>query len=226
MHIIINKVVPYINPNLLLRSIQGMNSEIKFDDFRVKIGIGSFSVFKQLLNFLAHNKIGIQLDTNGKQTLLFSEMDRIRASFLSLQMGCDIQECSKVLSWKDFEYFTSELLTMFEYSTKVNIVLSKPRAQLDIIGIKNDFAITIDCKHWKYSNKTTLTIYAEKQIRRTMLWLEREKKITKAIPMIITLDNAIFKFINGVPVVPILTLKSFLKEFDKQDESILLIRKN
>jgi hypothetical protein len=226
VHIIINKVVPYINPNLLLRSIQGMNSEIKFDDFRVKIGIGSFSVFKQLLNFLAHNKIGIQLDTNGKQTLLFSEIDRIRASFLSLQMGCDIQECSKVLSWKDFEYFTSELLTMFEYSTKVNIVLSKPRAQLDIIGIKNDFAITIDCKHWKYSNKTTLTIYAEKQIRRTMLWLEREKKITKAIPMIITLDNAIFKFINGVPVVPILTLKSFLKEFDKQDESILLIRKN
>ncbi len=226
MHIIINKLVPYINPNLLLRSIQGMNSEIKFDDFRVKIGIGSFSVFKQLLNFLAHNKIGIQLDTNGKQTLLFSEIDRIRASFLSLQMGCDIQECSKVLSWKDFEYFTSELLTMFEYSTKVNIVLSKPRAQLDIIGIKNDFAITIDCKHWKYSNKTTLTIYAEKQIRRTMLWLEREKKITKAIPMIITLDNAIFKFINGVPVVPILTLKSFLKEFDKQDESIILIRKN
>ena len=203
-----------------------MNSEIKFDDFRVKIGIGSFSVFKQLLNFLAHNKIGIQLDTNGKQTLLFSEIDRIRASFLSLQMGCDIQECSKVLSWKDFEYFTSELLTMFEYSTKVNIVLSKPRAQLDIIGIKNDFAITIDCKHWKYSNKTTLTIYAEKQIRRTMLWLEREKKITQALPMIITLDNAIFKFINGVPVVPILTLKSFLKEFDKQDESILLIRKN
>jgi hypothetical protein len=226
VHIIINKLVPYINPNLLLRSIQGMNSEIKFDDFRVKIGIGSFSVFKQLLNFLAHNKIGIQLDTNGKQTLLFSEIDRIRASFLSLQMGCDIQECSKVLSWKDFEYFTSELLTMFEYSTKVNIVLSKPRAQLDIIGIKNDFAITIDCKHWKYSNKTTLTIYAEKQIRRTMLWLEREKKITKAIPMIITLDNAIFKFINGVPVVPILTLKSFLKEFDKQDDSILLIRKN
>ena len=104
--------------------------------------------------------------------------------------------------------------------------MSKPRAQLDVIGIKNDFAITIDCKHWKYNNKTPLTIYAEKQIRRTMLWLEREKKITQALPMIITLDNAIFKLINGVPVVPILALKSFLKEFDKHDESILLIKKN
>jgi hypothetical protein len=202
-----------------------MNSEIKFDDFRLKIGIESFSVFKQLLNFLAKNKIGILLDKNGKQTLLFSEMDRIRASLLALQLGCDIQECSKVLSWKDFEYFTSELLTMFEYNTKVNIVLSKPRAQLDVVGIKKDFAITIDCKHWKYSNKTTLTIYAEKQIRRTMLWLQREKKITKALPIIITLDNAFFKFINGVPIVPILTLKSFLNEFDKTDESIFLINK-
>jgi hypothetical protein len=166
------------------------------------------------------------LDKNGKQTLLFSEMDRIRASILALQRGCDIQECSKVLTWKDFEYFTSELLTMFEYITKVNIVLSKPRAQLDVIGIKNDFAITIDCKHWKYNSKTTLTIFVEKQIRRTMLWLQREKKITKALPLIITLDNTCFKFINGVPIVPILTLKSFLNEFDKTDESLFFINKS
>ena len=203
-----------------------MSNEVNFNDFRLKTGIENVAIFKQLLNFLDKNRIGICLDKNGKQMLIFSKMDRIRASLLALQLGCDIQECSKLLSWKDFEYFTSELLSLFEYQTKVNIILSKPRAQLDVIGIKNDFAITIDCKHWKYSNKTTLTIYAEKQIRRTMLWLEREKKITQALPMIITLDNAIFKFINGVPVVPILTLKSFLKEFDKHDESILLIKKN
>jgi hypothetical protein len=203
-----------------------MSNEVNFNDFRLKTGIESVAIFKQLLNFLAKNRIGISLEKNGKQMFVFSKMDRIRASLLALQLGCDIQECSKLLSWKDFEYFTSELLILFEYQTKVNINLSKPRAQLDVIGIKNDFAITIDCKHWKYSNKTTLTIYAEKQIRRTMLWLEREKKITQALPMIITLDNAIFKFINGVPIVPILTLKSFLKEFDKHDESILLIKKN
>jgi hypothetical protein len=202
-----------------------MSNEVNFNDFRLKTGIENVAIFKQLLNFLDKNRIGTCLDKNGKQMLIFSKMDRIKASLLALQLGCDIQECSKLLSWKDFEYFTSELLSLFEYNTKVNIVLSKPRAQLDVIGIKNDFAITIDCKHWKYSNKTILTIYAEKQIRRTMLWLEREKKITKALPMIITLDNAIFKIIKGVPVVPILTLKSFLKEFDKHDESILLIKK-
>ena len=188
-----------------------MSDEVNLNDFRLKTGIESVAIFKQLLNFLDKNRIGICLDKNGKQMLIFSKMDRIKASLLALQLGCDIQECSKLLSWKDFEYFTSELLSLFEYQTKVNIILSKPRAQLDVIGIKNDFAITIDCKHWKYSNKTTLTMYAEKQIRRTMLWLEREKKITQALPMIITLDNATYKFNNGVPVVPILTLKSFLK---------------
>ena len=56
--------------------------------------------------------------------------------------------------------------------------------------------------------------------------ITKRKKITKALPMIITLNNSIFKFIKGVPVVPILTLKSFLKEFDNSDESMLLINKN
>jgi hypothetical protein len=203
-----------------------MTTEITLNDFRSKTGIENVTVLKQLLKFLFQHKIGSLLEKNGKKTLLFSDIDRIKASLLSIQLGCDIHECSKLLSWKDFEYFASELLNLFEYSTRVNIVLSKPRAQLDVIGIKNNFAITIDCKHWKYNNKTSLSMYAEKQIRRTMLWFQREKTITRVLPMILTLYSSNFGFINGVPIVPILTLKSFLNEFDKYEDSITLIRKN
>lgn len=219
-------MVDYIHPNLLLRSIQWMTTEITLNDFRSKTGIESRTVLKELLKFLSKHKIGLLLEKNGRKTLLFSEIDRIKASLLSLQLGCDIHECSKLLSWKDFEYFTSELLNLFEYSTRVNIVLSKPRAQLDVIGIKNNFAITIDCKHWKYNNKTSLSIYAEKQIKRTLLWFQREKTITKVLPIIITLNSSNFGFINGVPIVPILTLKSFLNEFDTYEDSVTLIKKN
>ncbi|HJU58524.1 MAG TPA: hypothetical protein VJ583_02145 [Nitrososphaeraceae archaeon] len=218
-------MVEYIHPNILLKSIKWMNTEITLKDFKSKTGIESIIVLKQLLKFLFQNKIGSLLDKDGKKILLFSEIDRIKASLLSLQLGCDIQECSKILSWKDFEHFTCELLSLFEYSTRLNIVLSKPRAQLDVIGIKNNFAITIDCKHWKYNNKTSLSIYTEKQIRRTLLWLQREKKITKVLPMIITLHPSNFGFINGVPIVPILSLKSFLNEFDKYEDSIILIKR-
>lgn len=219
-------MVNYIHPKILLKSIQWMNTEITLNDFRSKTGIESNTVLKQLLDFLFQNKIGSFLEKNEKKILLFSDIDRIKAALLSLQLGCDIHECSKLLSWKDFEYFTSELLNLFEYSTRVNIVLSKPRAQLDVIGIKNNFAITIDCKHWKYNNKTNLSMFAEKQIRRTLLWLQREKTITKVLPMIITLHSSSFGFINGVPIVPILTLRSFLNEFDKYEDSITLIMKN
>jgi hypothetical protein len=219
-------LVDYIHPNILLKSIQWMTPEITLNDFRSKTGIENVTVLKQLLKFLFQHKIGSLLEKNGKKTLLFSDIDRIKASLLSLQLGCDIHECSKLLSWKDFEYFASELLNLFEYSTRVNIVLSKPRAQLDVIGIKNNFAITIDCKHWKYNNKTSLSIYAEKQIRRTLLWFQREKTITKVLPMILTLYSSNFGFINGVPIVPILTLKSFLNEFDKYEDSITLIKRN
>jgi Mg2+/citrate symporter len=202
-----------------------MNNEITLNDFKTKTGIKSVIVLKQLLGFLFQHKIGLLLEKNGKKTLSFSDVDRIKISLLSLELGCDIQECSKLLSWKDFEYFTSELLNLFEYNTKVNIVLSKPRVQLDVIGIKNNFAITIDCKHWKYNNNTTLSIYAEKQKRRSLLWLNRQMTITTVLPIIITLFSSDFRFIQGVPIVPIVALKSFLNDFDKYEDSITLIKK-
>lgn len=219
-------MVDYIHPGILLKSIPGMIYEITVDDFRLQTGIENITIFKQLLKFLYQHNIGLLEERKGKKILSFSKIDRIKTSLLSLQLGCDIQECSKLLSWKDFEYFTSELLILFEYKTKVNIILSKPRAQLDVIGIKKNFAITIDCKHWKYNNITSLTTYAEKQIRRTLLWLQREKKINKALPVIITLNPSNIRFINGVPIVPILNLKSFLNEFDKYEDSITLIKKS
>ena len=218
-------MVDYIHPNILLKSIQSMNNEITLNDFKTKTGIESVTVLKQLLGFLFQHKIGLLLEKNGKKTLSFSDVDRIKTSLLLLELGCDIQECSKLLSWKDFEYFTSELLNLFEYNTKVNIVLSKPRIQLDVIGIKNNFAITIDCKHWKYNNNTTLSIYAEKQKRRSLLWLNRQMTITTVLPIIITLFSSDFRFIQGVPIVPIVALKSFLNDFDKYEDSITLIKK-
>jgi hypothetical protein len=219
-------LVDYIHPNILLKSIQSMTNEITINDFKTKTGIKSVTVSRQLINFLIQHKIGLLLEKNGKKILSFSVIDRIKTSLLSLELGCDIQECSKLLSWKDFEYFASELLNLFEYNTKVNIVLSKPRAQLDVIGTKNNFAITIDCKHWKYNNNTNLSIYAEKQKRRSQLWLDRQKSTRTVLPMIITLFSPNFRFIQGVPLVPILALKSFLSDFDKYEDSYTLLRKN
>jgi hypothetical protein len=202
-----------------------MSHEITVNDFKTQTGIESITVLKQLLKFLFQHKIGSLLEKNGKETLSFSDIDRIKTSLLSLELGCDIEECSKLLSWKDFEYFTSDLLNLFEYRTMVNIVLSKPRAQLDVIGIKNKFAITIDCKHWKYNNSTNLSIFAEKQKRRSLLWIDRQMSITTVLPMIITLFSSSFRFIHGVPIVPIMALKSFLKDFNEYEDLIILIRK-
>jgi hypothetical protein len=215
-----------MHPRILLKSIPNMTNEISLEDFRLQTGIENIKIFKQLLKYLYQHNIGLVVERKGKKILSFSTIDRIKTSLLSIQLGCDIQECSNLLSWKDFEYFTSELLNLFEYDTKVNIILSKPRAQIDVIGIKKNFAITIDCKHWKYNNKTNLTTYAERQRKRSSYWLQQEKKITNVLPMVITLNFSSFKFINGVPIVPILGLKSFLNEFDKYEDFFTLLTKN
>ena len=54
-----------------------MSGEVNLNDFRLKTGIESIAIFKQLINFLAKNRIGICLDKNGKQMLIFSKMNEL-----------------------------------------------------------------------------------------------------------------------------------------------------
>jgi hypothetical protein len=88
--------------------------------------------------------------------------------------------------------------------------------EIDVIGTNNKLAIVADCKHWKRYSHSSISAYAEKQIRRTKI-LCRTKRRTKynishAIPIILTLYSIDVKFIDGVPIVPISKFKSFIED--------------
>jgi hypothetical protein len=65
--------------------------------------------------------------------------------------------------------------------------------------------------------------YVDKQIIRTKNYLRNNKKIKKALPMLLTLYDSNFKFINGIPIVPISFFKSFIFEFESFNENIAYI---
>jgi hypothetical protein len=190
-------------------------------EFQNKVEPDNDSVFKAIVKYLVNSNIG-QLSEKDK-TISFSRSDKIRIALIAIRNGCDIQECSRLLSWQDFESLTSQILGHFEYDTKVNIVLTKPRCQLDVIAIKKDFLISIDCKHWKNYSKSAIMPYVDKQIIRTKIYLSNNKKIKKALPMLLTLYDSNFKFINGTPIVPISFFKSFIFEFESFNDNIAYI---
>ena len=214
----------FLHPKILMKVI----SHIEAGRFHLKVfqntlELDNDSVFQDIVKYLLNNNIG-QLSEKDK-TISFSRSDKIWITLNAIRKGCDIQQCSRLLSWQDFESLTSQILGHFEYDTKVNIVLTKPRCQLDVIAIKNDFLISIDCKHWKNYSKSAIMPYVDKQIIRTKNYLRNNNKIKKALPMLLTLYDSNFKFINGIPIVPISFFKSFIFEFESFNDNIAYISK-
>jgi hypothetical protein len=188
--------------------------EITLEEFQAKSGIGSRTIAKDVLNYMVNYGIG---SPTFRCHYVFTKADRMRLSLLALQKGCDIENISRSLSWKDFEALTSEILVLNGYSTKTNVYFSKPRRmQIDVIGANNNLAIVADCKHWKRYSISSISSYAEQQIRRTRIlcWARNRIRysISHAIPIILTLYSMDVKLIDGVPIVPISKFKSFIED--------------
>ena len=163
---------------------------------------------REILDNFMQNGIG----TFENKLIHFNENDKLKTSLLAIRMGAPIAEISSILDWKDFESLVSEILESREFDTIRNVILTKPRMEIDVIGIKNGVAILIDCKHWKRLSYSSLETAVNKQIERTKRYVAKEK-IHAAVPAIVTLYQEEVKFINKVPIVPIFQLDSFCEEF-------------
>ena len=163
---------------------------------------------KMILENLLQNGIG-----RLKEDLVyFDENDKLKTCLLTISMGAPIDEISRLLDWKDFESLVAEMLDSSNFDTTRNLVLTKPRMEIDVVGIKSGVAILIDCKHWKRLNDSSLEKAVQKQIERTKHYLSKEE-IRAAVPAIVTLYEEKLRFINNVPIIPIFQLNSFCEEF-------------
>ena len=188
----------------------------------MRSGIISNIFAKKVLEFLANSGVGSNLSTGIK----FSESDRLKAALMCLKMGCDEENISKMLNWKDFELLSSELLRILGYVTKTNVYFTKPRMEIDVIGIKSGFAIIADCKHWKYNSVSSTSRCARKQSQRTEFLLRRVNNIYSAVPIILTLHDITINFIEGIPIVPISKFKSFINDVHCYFDQIHVIFNN
>lgn len=208
-----------MHPELLARAISGISSETTAELFRIRARIVSELVAERVLDFLSNNGIG----TSSGSKILFSKEDRLKIAILALKMGCDIEQISIQLDWKDFEALTSKILRLSGYKTAVHVFFSKPRMEIDVVGTNSKFAIAVDCKHWKNSSLSTLSSYVKKQIERTKILLAKESNISSAIPMILTLHYNKVRFIEGTPVVPITEFNSFLNGLEDNISGVYVL---
>lgn len=155
-------------------------------------------------------KMGIGTKTNEKY--YFEEGDKLKVAIKLLENGFPLDEVAISLNWRDFEGLTAEILGAKNFSVIKNLVLTKPRMEIDVIGIRLGVAMLIDCKHWKKYDMSSLTNTVKKQIERTKHYISKTPGAL-AVPVIVTLYQDKINFIDRVPIVPIFQFSSFVDEF-------------
>ena len=209
-----------MNPKLVVKGINGIiEGGVSVTDFSVICELDEINA-KELLYTLVQNGIG----TLNDDVVDFDiPHDRLQTALFAISLGADLEDVSEYLNWKDFESLTGIILEEKDFEVTKNLILTKPRMEIDIIGKKMDIALLIDCKHWKNMSKSALDEIVRKQIERVKHFVSIEN--ISALPVIVTLHQETIQFVGNVPIVPIMKLSSFLDEFVGNLDSLKSIEK-
>ena len=208
-----------MNPKLVVKGINGViEGGVSVSDFSVICELDEITA-KELLYTLVQNGIGV---LNDDLVDFDIPNDRLQTALFAINLGATVEEVSEYLTWRDFESLTGLILEQKDFEVTKNLILTKPRMEIDVIGKKMDIALLIDCKHWKNMSKFALDEIVKKQIERVKRYVS-DKNIS-SLPVIVTLHQEI-QFIDNVPIVPIMKLSSFLDEFVGNLDSLKSIEK-
>jgi len=196
-----------VNPGMVIGLRGIIPGGISVEDFSAVTELNLIDS-KTILDEFIKNDIGSKQD----DSYYFEVSDKLKIAVALLEKGFPIDEISIALDWRDFEGLTAEILSSKNFAVIKNLILTKPRMEIDVIGIRLGIAILIDCKHWKRYSTSSLTSAVKKQIERTKKYVEKTQGAI-AVPVIVTLYQDKVNFIENVPIVPIFQFASFIDEF-------------
>ena len=150
--------------------------------------------------------------------------NKLKNALSDIKSGVPIEEASRDVDWKDFEGLVAEVLESKNFEVVRNFRMKKPTMEIDVVGIRLDTAVLIDCKHWKRMSNSALEEIVQKQVERVKHYVSITDEIMAA-PVIVTLYQEGVKLINKVPIVPIMQFSSFIDEFYGNLENIRIVKK-
>ena len=150
--------------------------------------------------------------------------NKLKTALSDIKSGVPIEDASRDVDWKDFEGLVAEILESKNFEVIRNFRMRKPTMEIDVVGIRLDTAVLIDCKHWKRMSNSALEKIVLKQIERVKHYVATTNEIMAA-PGIVTLYQEATKVVNKVPIVPIMQFSSFIDEFYGNLEDIRTVEK-
>jgi len=170
------------------------------------------------------------------------EMDtaqRMRLAERLVHEGHDPQKVSRTLDWREFEEFAGESLELNGFQTAKHVVFKSRigKREIDLLAWNHSLLLVIDCKHWSRGlSHSRARQVAQAQVERAKALAERIDLLKRRgvsncenrflMPTILCLSEPRERVVDGVPIVAVSKLISFLYGVSPMDENLRSIPVN
>jgi hypothetical protein len=147
--------------------------------------------------------------------------------------GGDPKKISRFLGWQEFEDFTEHIFSANSFRTVKHFVFksSNGRREIDILAWNDTLMFAVDCKHWVRGLSTgRMRDAARAQIERAVSLANRPDLLKRIkvdhtekrsiMPVILTLGDLRERIVEGVPIVSVSKLLSFIYGVSPVDDGI------
>ena len=165
---------------------------------------------------------------------IVSRRNRIALAFRAVALGSAIETVVELLTWKDFEGFVAEILEendfhcVESFRRRGNGIIKG--MEIDVVGVRGKTIVSIDAKMWgiRSGKSSALARAAEKQKERTARLANQMNRLAQKlkplpdgayslVPIIVTWMVENIEFHEGVPVIPVFKLNSFILDLQMYD---------
>lgn len=170
-------------------------------------------------------------------TLEMDARQRIALAELLIHNGRDPQKISRFLEWQEFENFAIHSFEENGFRAVKHVVFKSRigRREIDFLTWNDTFLLAVDCKHWLGGlSLGRMKDAAQAQAERTKALAERPDLLSRhgvsyiekrsIMPLIFALGDPRERAVNGVPIVSVSKLMSFLYGISPVDERFRTFR--
>ncbi len=163
---------------------------------------------------------------------------RLIRYFVGRGIYVDLESISGYLPWDEFEALIRLVFEEwggFNVVSRLRVPVVGTRVEFDVIAYRRPRVFLIEAKRWKRASSSIRRIVG-RHLEKVGGFVAREPEVLMSrvgigwggeallIPVVITWHRALMELIDGVPVVSIYQVNSFINELDGIIDSIRLFR--
>jgi Holliday junction resolvase-like predicted endonuclease len=217
-----------LNAELKILELTKGRQRIKLNDLAEQLRIKTDKL-AEIVEDLTHRG----LTSCDRQDLEVDSAQRLMLATRLVHDGCDPHKVTRLLEWQEFENFAAKSLEENGFRTVKHVVFKSKlgRREIDLLAWNDSFLMAIDCKHWLRGLSPSSAVEAVRaQCKRAEALAERVELLKKygvdgverryLMPVILCMSEPRDALVEGVPVVAVSKLISFLYGVSPIDERL------